>query len=36
MEIPGTQNLYFIQKIPGENPVLKTYILYVLTVNLNL
>ena len=20
MEIPGTQNLYFIQKIPGEKP----------------
>lgn len=36
MEFPGTQKLYFIQKIPGENPVLKTYILFVLTVNLNL
>ena len=35
-ENTGTQNLYFIQKIPGENPVLKTYILFVLTVNRNL
>lgn len=32
----GTQNLFFIQKNTGKNPVLKTYILFVLTVNLNL